>query len=92
MVAPALRDLALPDNDDHGLRGAVAAELAFVPSADDGIWTELGQGSIDFPAIFATLDQAGFNGWIIVETDDTQLETPLESAVVSRGYLRELGV
>ena len=57
-----------------------------------GIWTELGRGCVDFPAIFQILQAAGFTGWLIVETDVTQLPTALESAVVSRTYLRSLGL
>ncbi len=57
-----------------------------------GIWTELGQGAIDFKAIFADLQAAGFAGWAIVETDVTQLATPFESAVVSREYLKRIGI
>lgn len=57
-----------------------------------GVWTELGQGAIDFPAIFEILKSAGFQGWAIVETDVTQLATPLESAQVSRQYLRSIGI
>lgn len=57
-----------------------------------GIWTELGQGAIDFPAILEILRGAGFAGWLIVETDVTQLASPLESARVSREYLRSLGL
>jgi len=57
-----------------------------------GIWTELGHGCIDFPALFTLLGDAGFGtddgGWVIVETDVTQLATPLESAIVSREYLK----
>lgn len=57
-----------------------------------GVWTELGQGCVDFPTIFATLKQVGFAGWLIVETDVTQLPTPLASAQQSRAYLRSLGI
>ena len=60
--------------------------------SDKGIWTELGQGCVDFPAVFQILENAGFSGWIIVETDVTQLPTALESAIISRAYLRRLGV
>jgi inosose dehydratase len=60
--------------------------------SDEGIWTELGQGAVDFPAVLAILKEAGFAGWLIVETDVTQLPTALESAVVSRNYLRTLGL
>jgi inosose dehydratase len=57
-----------------------------------GVWIELGQGAIDFPAILETLRGAGFDGWLIVETDKTQLPTALESAQVSRAYLKTLGL
>jgi inosose dehydratase len=60
--------------------------------SDEGIWTELGQGCVDFPAIFSILAEAGFSGWLLAETDQTQLPTAYESAVVSRNYLRSLGL
>lgn len=59
--------------------------------SDEGIWTELGRGCVDFPAVFKILQDTGFSGWLIVETDVTQLPTALESAVISRQYLRGLG-
>lgn len=60
--------------------------------SDEGIWTELGQGCVDFPAIFSILKEAGFSGWLLAETDQTQLPTAYESAVISRNYLRSLGL
>jgi sugar phosphate isomerase/epimerase len=47
---------------------------------------------VDFPTIFGLLEATNFNGWLIVETDVTQLATPLESAVQSRKYLQSLGM
>jgi inosose dehydratase len=60
--------------------------------SDQGIWTELGQGCVDFPAILQILKEADFSGWLIVETDVTQLPTARESAIISREYLRTLGL
>lgn len=57
-----------------------------------GIWTEIGTGSVDFPGLFGVLDEHGFEGWLIVETDVTRLSSPRESARVSRENLRALGV
>ena len=54
------------------------------------IFTELGTGLVDFPAVFDLLRERGFEGWIVVETDVTQLPTAFESAKVSRDYLRSL--
>lgn len=58
--------------------------------SDHGIFTELGQGLVDFPALVDLLHTNGFQGWIVVETDVTQLPTALESATISRDYLRSL--
>ena len=54
-----------------------------------GVWTELGTGDVDFPALFELLRQRAWSGWVIVETDHTQLGTALESSRVSRKYLRD---
>jgi inosose dehydratase len=69
----------------------VAAGWSYSTFEENAVWTELGQGAVDFPGLLDVLDSNGFNGWLIVETDVTQLPTPLESAVVSRQYLRSLG-
>jgi inosose dehydratase len=58
----------------------------------NGIFAELGEGCVDFPAIFSILQDAGFDGWLIAETDVTQKPTALESVTISRQYLRTLGL
>jgi inosose dehydratase len=57
-----------------------------------GIFCELGEGFVDFPTIFGILRDAGFQGWVIVETDVTQEPSALESATISRNYLRRMGI
>jgi len=52
-----------------------------------GGFCELGQGCIDLPAIFQALASARYTGWLMVEQDKT-LKTPVESARISRDYLR----
>ena len=59
---------------------------------DDGVFVELGEGCVDFPAILAILRAADFSGWLIAETDVTQKPTALESVTISRAYLRSLGL
>ncbi len=90
--ADSIKTMHIKDIDATVMAAGVAAEWNYRTFSDHGIWTELGQGSLDFPALFQILESAGFSGWIIVETDVTQLATPLESAVVSRQYLRSLGL
>lgn len=57
-----------------------------------GIFAELGEGCVDFPAIFQILRETNFRGWVIAETDRTRRATALESAEVSRAYLCGLGL
>lgn len=89
--ADSIFTIHVKDIDKTVMAEGVAARWDYGTFSKHGIWTELGQGSIDFPAIFSTLEQAGFDGWIIVETDVTQLASPLESAQVSRAYLTSIG-
>ncbi len=90
--ADSIKTMHIKDINPTVLAEGVPAEWDYRTFSDKGIWTELGQGAIDFPAIFQILADAGFSGWIIVETDVTQLATPLESAIVSRNYLHTLGL
>ena len=58
-------------------------------------FTELGQGKVNFPAIFNALHDVHFRGWGIVELDDERVgvtRTPKESAEMSKKYLEKLGV
>lgn len=52
-------------------------------------WVELGQGTVDFPAIFKTLEEIRFKGWAVVELDREPVpdRSYLESAKMSRDYL-----
>jgi len=90
--ADSIKTIHIKDINPAVLAEGVAAKWDYRTFSDNGIWTELGQGAIDFPAIFQLLEEAGFAGWIIVETDVTQLPTALESAIVSRTYLQTLGL
>jgi inosose dehydratase len=60
--------------------------------SQQGIFIELGEGCVSFPAIFEILRAENFSGWLIVETDVTQKPSALESVTRSRTYLRSLGI
>ncbi|MEZ4680402.1 MAG: TIM barrel protein [Caldilineaceae bacterium] len=90
--ADSIKTMHIKDVDPTVMAEGVHAKWHYDTFSKNGVWTELGQGAIDFPALFKICDAAGFSGWIIVETDVTQLATPLESAIVSREYLRSLGL
>jgi inosose dehydratase len=69
-----------------------AADWDYGTFSDRGVFTELGEGCVDFAAMLQVLSARGFDGWLIIETDVTQRPSALESARVSRANLRALGV
>jgi inosose dehydratase len=90
--AHRIKTMHIKDINPDVLQEGSQAEWDYRTFSDRGIFTELGQGFIDFPAIFKILEEAGFEGWLIVETDVTQQDSPLTSAKISREYLRTLGL
>jgi len=56
----------------------------------DSKWrmVELGRGTIDFPALLAILQNAGFDGWIVDDMDYSAYSA-LECATTCRSYLRD---
>ena len=59
------------------------------PEGRGPIFSELGTGAVDFPAIIDILREANYSGWITVELDSTT-RTPKESAQISMKYLKEV--
>ena len=58
-----------------------------------GLFCELGQGCVDFPAVKAHLRESHYDGWIVVEQDVLPgMGSPKESAERNRAYLRRLGL
>lgn len=90
--AESIKTLHLKDIDPKVLKEGIAAKWDYKGFSDHGIFAELGEGMVDFPAMFAILKDAGFKGWIVVETDVTQKASALESAIISRNYLKSIGV
>jgi inosose dehydratase len=65
----------------------------YFESVRQGIFCELGQGGVDFPALKATLEANGYDGWIVVEQDVLPgMGSPKESAGRNRAYLRQIGL
>jgi len=57
-------------------------------------FVELGQGKVDLPAFFKTLDDAKFKGWGIVELDGVpdKEKTPVQCANITKAYLQSLNI
>lgn len=65
----------------------------YFESVRNGIFCELGQGAVDFPALKAILEELGYDGWIVVEQDVLPgMGSPKESAHRNRDYLRQIGL
>ena len=71
----------------------VANRTDFYKACGQGIFCNLGQGDVDFPAVRKRLLDAGFEGWCTVEQDcDPSIPgTPLEDARANRHYLQSIG-
>lgn len=87
-----IRTLHLKDVDESVRLQGVKEGWDYRTFNQRGIFAELGRGAVDFPTIIESLVASGFGGWLIVETDVTMLPTALESAIISRDYLRTLGL
>ena len=65
----------------------------YFTSIQHGIFSELGQGSVDFPAVLAWLRQRNYAGYITVEQDILPgMGSPKESAQRNREYLKGIGL
>ncbi len=88
--ADSIKTVHLKDIDADVMAEGRQKEWDSSTCREHGVYIELGQGFLDFPGMMDVLKGAGFDGWLLAETDVTQLPTALESAVVSRNYLRDL--
>jgi len=65
----------------------------YFESVANGIFCELGQGDVDFPAVIAELERLGYDGWGVVEQDVLPgMGQPKESARRNREYLKSIGL
>ena len=87
-----IRTLHLKDVDGAIREQGVNKNWEYGQFTAAGVFAELGEGVVDFPAILTPLFDAGFDGWLIVETDITMKASALKSATISRDYLRTLGL
>jgi inosose dehydratase len=89
--ATSIKSLHIKDIDPQVLAEGREKNWNYRTFSDQGIFTELGQGFVDFPAVFNILQSMEYQGWFIVETDVTQQPSPLISAQISRRFLTSLG-
>jgi inosose dehydratase len=85
----------LKDIDEARLTESRQERLDFHSAVRNGVFARLGDGSIDFSTVLATLRNSEFDGWVVVEQDVLEggrgAGTPLANAKAGREFLRKLG-
>jgi len=77
------------------LRNAVYARVApenmsFLDAVRAGVFTVPGDGDVDFAPIFRILEDADYEGWVVVEAEqDPAKANPYEYAVKARQYIAQ---
>ena len=81
------------DIDPTVKASAIANRTGFYDACAQGIFCNLGQGDVDFPAVRNLLTDAGFTGWCTVEQDcdPAGSTTPVKDAAANRQYLNSIG-
>lgn len=71
----------------------VANRTGFYDACGQGIFCNLGEGDVDFPAVRQLLTEHEFEGWCTVEQDcDPEGDTlPMQDAKLNRTYLQSIG-
>ncbi|MEX0317409.1 MAG: TIM barrel protein [Ruegeria sp.] len=81
------------DIDPKVKADVIANRTDFYEACGQGIFCNLGDGDVDFPAVRQVLIDAGFSGWCTVEQDcDPTLDVrPVDDARANREYLESIG-
>jgi inosose dehydratase len=85
--------LHLKDVQPRVLQSVREDRVGFLDAVRRGVFCELGEGAVDFPAVTQGLKDCGYDGWALVEQDvdaDQPGVDPYNSAARSRQYLREV--
>ncbi|MHA6267112.1 TIM barrel protein [Aliiroseovarius sp. CAU 1755] len=81
------------DIDPNVKADVIEKRTGFYDACGQGIFCNLGDGDVDFPAVRQVLLDAGFQGWCTVEQDcDPTLDPdPVGDARINREYLESIG-
>ena len=86
-----LRFMHIKDCDAGVLEQARENKWTFEEAIEHKVFTIIGEGDIDFPAVFRTLLKNGYSGWSVVEQDvkfNDPTVRPAKSVAASLKYLR----
>lgn len=88
-----IRHLHLKDVQPTVLAAVREEGVGFMEAVRRSVFCELGDGAVDFPKVIHSLLACGYDGWAVVEQDIDAHQPgvhPLESALRSRAYLRDV--
>lgn len=85
-----IRHVHLKDIRSHMVERSKAEKWSFLKGVREGVFTVPGDGDVDFEPIFKVLDEAKYEGWVVVEAEqDPAVANPLRYAMKAREYIRE---
>jgi len=67
--ADRVRHVHLKDVDAGRAASVRAGRIGYADAVRDGLYRPLGQGDVDIAAIVTSLEQAGYDGWYVLEQD-----------------------
>jgi len=89
--AKDIKCLHVKDINGQVLKEGLERGWTYGEYSQAGVFAELGEGIVPVREMIDILNAAGYEGWFIVEIDRTTKATALESAQISREYLRSIG-
>lgn len=85
-----IKHVHLKDIRKSVIEDAKTKGYSFLDAVRAGSFTVPGDGDFDFTPVFDILDEAGYEGWVVVEAEqDPAKANPYEYAVLARNYIRE---
>ena len=90
---PRISYMHFKDIDPKVKAAAITNRTGFYDACAQGIFCNLGQGDVDFPAVRQLLQDANFTGWCTVEQDcdPAGITSAVDDARANRGYLASIG-
>jgi len=85
-----VRHVHLKDVRPEVIARVKVESFTFLQGVRLGTFTVPGDGAIDFAPVFSALENAGYEGWLLVEAEqDPAAANPLRYAKMAREYIRE---
>lgn len=85
-----VKHVHLKDIREEMVKKSQNERWSFLKGVREGVFTVPGDGDVDFAPIFRILEDAGYEGWVVVEAEqDPAKANPLEYAKKARAYIAE---